>query len=222
MLLFCNNHFSPANELVYDRELHQCYLLIYKNGSRSLNNLIQEDTSRFLYFLGSDSSQFLQENNITELIVFVRDPIERFFSGLRTQAFIYKFNIDKLLRLWENGQAQYTQPRIQMFDEHTVPQFWYLLRATKIPNLKFNILPLDRLSTIYPHSKKLNVGGKFDFSKVTSSLMNKIDYHLTEDIVLYSQFQNKVVDLESIISQIRLEKTFVEEYQSYYKILTYL
>jgi hypothetical protein len=228
---------SQANELVYDRELHRCYLLIPKNGTRSLHRLVLEDPLRFLYFSGSDASQFLQKNNITELTVFVRDPIERFFSGLTTQSLIYNFDINVLLNLWENGQGlwengqgHYNQPRILIFDEHTVPQFWFLLRATNISNLKFNIVPLDHLSIIYPHSEKVHVGNtkktnvskKFDFSNVASSVMTKIDYYFTEDIVLHSQFQNKVVDLETIISQIRLEKTFTEEYRSYYKMLTYL
>ena len=222
MLSFCINHLSPANELVYDRELHRCYLLIYKNGTNSLNQLAFDEPSRFLYFLGSDSSQFLQQNNVTELTVFVRNPIERFFSGLVTQCNRYKFDINVVLNIWEHGQDHHTHSRIQMFDEHTVPQFWYLLRATKIPDLKFNVLPLDQISMIYPDSRRLNVNKKFDFSNVSASVMNKIDYYLTEDIVLYSQFQNKVVDLETIVSQIRLEKTFVEEYRSYYKLLTYL
>ena len=222
MLSFCINHLSPANEFVYDRESHQCYLVIAKNGSRSLNQLVHEDPLRFKYFLGHDATQFYQENNITKLVVFVRDPIERFFSGLMTQSKIYKFDINAVLNVWKNGIYNYTLPSIQMFDEHTVPQFWHLLRITKVPNLKFNIMPLEHLSLIYPNSKKLNVGTKFDFSRVSTDVMNKIDYYLTEDIVLYSQFQNQTVDLESIVAKIRLEKKFTEEYQSYYKMLTYL
>jgi hypothetical protein len=187
-----------------------------------LNKLVSENPSRFLYFSGSDATHFLQENNITVLTVFVRDPIERFFSGLVTQCDLYDFDIDKILYVWEYGLFHRGHSQIHMFDAHTIPQFWYLLRATKIPNLKFDIVPLDYLSLIYPNREKINVSEKFDFGNVSPDLMSQINYYFTEDIVLHSHFQNKVVDLETIFSQIRLEKKFTEEYRSYYKMLTYL
>jgi hypothetical protein len=224
MLLFCVNHLSPANELVYDTNLHRCYLVMMKNGSRSLNQLVKKDPNRFLYFVGNNSGAFLAQHNIAEITVFVRNPVERFFSGLMTQSQLYKFSINAVLDVWEGRglSQQYDVRHISMFDGHTTPQFWNLLRATKPPGLKFNIVSLSQLSKIYPDSEKVNVGKKFDFSSVSIEIMNKIDYFLTEDVVLYNQFLNQITGIEPIIEKIKLETAFMEEYRSYYKTLTYL
>lgn len=228
MLSFCINYLSPANQLVYDQELKCCYLLIYKNGTRSLLGMCKKDPDRFLNFIGADSTNFLRQHQITTLAVLIRDPIERFFSGLVTQALRLKIDIKEVFTIWENTRPQDQDTitkTINIFDIHTVPQFWFLLRSTQLPELKFNILPLSSLSNIYPASEKINVHPdviKVGPKDVSAELLHKIDYFFTEDIVLYNQFQNKITDLESIIKQIRLEKNFTEEYRSYYKMLTYL
>ena len=223
MISFFINYLSPHNELVFDKKLCQCYLLILKNGTRSLVNLVQSDPNRFLYFYGGDSSEFLQQHNINELTVFLRDPIKRFFSGLMQQKQNYNFDVQSVIDVWE-GRVNYYHPdaNITMFDSHNAPQFLFLLRATKPKGLKFNFVSLSRLSELYPNSRKVNIGEKFDFSGLSTSLMNKIEYYLTEDIVLYNQFLNKVTGIEPIIEQIKLETQFFEEYRSYYKVLTYL
>lgn len=217
MLAFFNNHLGSGIEVVYDQLLARGYLLIYKNGTRSMMNLVSKNPERFLHIVGVDAKKYL-ESKTSELTVFIREPIERFLSGLNQQQKNYKFDVDLVLENWERTGS------VDLFDTHTVPQFSFLLRAAQLMELKFNIVPLSRLDEIYPDEKKLNVSGpeKISWDRFNPELQERLIFFFTEDIVLYNQFLEKSATINDIISKIAEEKDFAKEYRQYCRVLTYL
>lgn len=217
MLAFFNEHLTPANRLIYDRQTYKCYHLIPKNGSTSLSEMIEKEPDRFVYFGGCDSTEFLREHGISVVTFFLRDPIERFLSGVMQQQRVYRLDINALIVQWELSGT------ITILDLHTIPQFSFLLRSTKPPGLQINLLPLADLDKICPGVPKTNVSKKkITLDMFSRPLIDKIYHYYTEDIVLYNQFLNKTTEFDRIVDQIRKENDFVKEYQSYYKTLTYL
>ena len=174
---------------------------------------------RFIHFRGPDSNEFLTRYNISTITVFVREPISRFLSGLVTQQRLYGFSFNKLIKTWHNIPGQ----SIAIFDLHTVPQFSFLLRATRPSRLKFQIFDLDRVNEFYPEIGYHNINSKsVKWSQFSPQLQDKIVHFFTEDMVLYNQFQDQTVSLEEILESIKKEKVFTDEYKKYYPLLTYL
>ena len=74
MLIFCNNFFSNEGmEFVVDVKSRQCYTLIQKNGTQSLKALTKLKPDQY-HLVGID---YLIEQQISSITVFVREPIQR-------------------------------------------------------------------------------------------------------------------------------------------------
>jgi hypothetical protein len=218
MLSLLNNHCSPRLEIVYDQEINRGYLLIPKNASTSLRAFADKNPNRFIQLNDLDAKKFLESKNISVLTVFVRDPIERFLSGLNEQRKLYGIVLESTLKVWESLET------VDFFDAHTAPQFSFLLRSTHFSNFQFDILGLEKMNEIYPQEELFNVSGskKTKWDQFSKKLQERIVFFYTEDIVLHNQFLNRTATLKEIISQIAKEKIFVENYRQSCQVLTYL
>jgi hypothetical protein len=218
MLSLLNNHYSPRLEIVYDQEINRGYLLIPKNASTSMRASAERNPKRFLHLFNEDAQKFLESKNISVLTVFVRDPIERFLSGLNTQRKLYGFVLESVLKCWESSET------VDFFDSHTAPQFLFLLRSTLFSDFQFDILGLEKVNEIYPQEELFNVSRskKIKWDQISKKLQERIVFFYTEDIVLHNQFLNRTATLKEIISQIAKEKVFVENYRQSCQVLTYL
>ena len=217
MLNFLNNYLSEFAELLYDQHEKICYLLIYKNGTRSLVDLHTNDPSRYKHYLGNNPKNFIKEYNISTVTIFVRDPIARFLSGLYTQSYIYGMSIDKVAKDFNKDND------VRFFDAHTIPQFWFLLRfSNQCPTTLLNIVDFSELKKIVKSQLNRSLI-KYNINILNDTVRNKIDHYYTEDIVLYNQFINSTVTIDQIIKKIKLEKNFVNDilqYNWYNKIYT--
>jgi len=109
-------------------------------------------------------------------------------------------------------------------DEHTLPQFWFLLRAAKNNNnLKFKLKPLSDMKTIdnigHLNSRAQHKNGKINLN---DRALTKLEFLYTEDIVMFNQFLNTTTTVDEIIKQIKLEKDFINDVKQYQYQLTYL
>jgi len=217
MLSLLNNHYSPRLEIVYDQEINRGYLLIPKNASTSMRASADKNPNRFIHLFNEDAQKFLESKNISVLTVFVRDPIERFLSGLNQQRKVYGIVLESTLKVWESSET------VDFFDSHTVPQFSFLLRSTAFSAFKFDILSMEKINEIYPQEKPRNVSEeKIKWNQFSKKLQERIVFFYTEDIVLHNQFLNNTATIKEIISQIAKEKNFVENYRRFCQTLTYL
>ena len=211
MLTLLNNFLSPTNQIVFDKKHNKGYLLIQKCGTQSLLDLTVRYPDQFCLWT---STQYLETGHDV-LTVFVREPIDRYINGMLTQMQIYNIPqhvFDRLLNI---------EQRVPMFDTHTMPQFWFLLRFGLRSNLKFDITDLQDIQKIHTDIKKLNTrpqAGHF----LNDLAIRKIDYAMTEDVVLHTQFLGKTITVSDVLAQVAKEKNYFSEVSQYKNILPYL
>ena len=144
MLLFLNYYLCKGGEAVLNQETKECYLFIRKNGTSSLELLLENPDSKYIHYVGPELSEFLNQHGITEITVFIRDPIDRVFSAFQTHEGLYGISIDTIEEFLNSDLR-----KIPILDEHVIPQFWYLLRAAENnANLKFKLRPLSDIQSI--------------------------------------------------------------------------
>ena len=218
MLIFLNYYLCPGGEVILDQEKKECYLYIYKNGTRSLHQLLDTDP-KYLHYNGNELTDFLNSHGIDELTVFLRDPIERIISAIYTQIQMYKIPIDVVEEFINSERIC-----LPIQDQHTIPQFWYLLRASQNnSNLKFKLKPLaemkqiDNIGHLNAHSDQ-----KLRHLDLNDRALNKLDFLYTEDAVMFNQFLNTTTTVDNIIRQIKLEENFISTVKQYQHQLTYL
>jgi hypothetical protein len=162
------------------------------------------------------SAEYVKNNNIKIVTVFVRDPIKRVLSGLSTQSKILqipKHVIEDILN---------QQEHFYFYDAHTAPQFWFLLRIAQVLDVKFQIKLLSDIQYVDIDVPHKNVNFNTVINLTNPATIEKLIHFYTEDIVLYNQFLNTICSIDSIIEKIKLEKDFVNDLQQYRSILTYL
>jgi len=212
MLVYCNNLLSEQ-EILHDKISKKNYLLIHKNGSTSLEALAKKNSQRYAVH----KSEFF--NNSTaelEVVVFIRDPIKRFVSGLGTQMAIYQISKEVMSGIINNDKI------ISFFDLHTTPQFWTLLSLGKKYPIKFKLLPMSEMSSVDEDLEQLNQGSPANIINLTDEATQRLTHFYTEDIVMYNNFLNCTVSIEEIIDRIKLEKNFINDLTQYKQLLTYL
>ena len=218
MLIFLNYYLCPGGEVILDQEKKECYLYIYKNGTRSLHQLLDIGPN-YIHYNGNALTEFLNYYGIDELTVFLRDPIDRIISAIYTQSQMYKIPIDVVEEFINSDKIC-----LPIQDQHTIPQFWYLLRAAENnSNLKFKLKPLSEMNKI-DNIGHLNAHPKHKIQdlNLNERALNKLDFLYTEDVVLFNQFLDTTSTVNKIIKQIKLEKSFVSTVKQYQHQLTYL
>lgn len=157
---------------------------IFKNGKSSL----------FQYAKNNDC-QILINNDIStlnDITVFVRNPYERFVSGINTVInFESVSNIDKFLNDVEN---------YNFIDKHFIPQFLWLFHLSKYYKSDVTIKGVEDLLEFIPLREKPNV------PSVGLLLKSKLDEHRFEkytdvDYFFINKFKNKTVKLKTIIEE---------------------
>jgi hypothetical protein len=226
MLFLLNLFFSNQSEIVFDIETSRCLLLIEKNASSSQFKLTKTYNKRFKYFNGAMAIEFLKQNKIQEITVFIREPISRFQSGLGQQMKFYGMTqqtLDTSVFLTDSvdeRKKSFGVPlHINLFDTHTSPQFWSLFRLHKsLPEIKFCLYNIDRYSLMYPFASTVNKNNNKPI--IPDKALDQLDFFYTEDIVLFNQCLDSVMSFEEIVNKIKLEKEFINEISNYKEILS--
>jgi len=159
--------------------------------------------------------QFLKDTNIKTVVVFLREPFDRFISELKWQMHWYEMSDVIIQRMLDINS-------VICVDAHTVPQFWYLLATYDKLDLEFEFYDLSDIDKVIPGIRKENTSPISKEISFPESFRDKFNYLYTEDIVLYNQFRNCKATLSDVIEKIKLEKDFTEEFLRYKKLLTYL
>jgi hypothetical protein len=212
MLNFCNNLLGSGAKFVVNTQTNECFALILKNGSTTLKSLAIDKPELFKVV----SEEYVKNNSIKTVTVFVRDAITRVLSGLATQS--DTLQIPKHVIEHTLNQQEY----FHIYDAHTAPQFWFLLKISRVLDVNFQIKPLSDIQYVDTDVPHKNVNSNTVIRLTNPIMIEKLIHFYTEDIVLYNQFLNTTCSIDSIIEKIKLEKNFVDDLQQYRSILTYL
>ena len=211
MLIFYNNFLHENPIILYDNEKNKGYTLIEKCGTTNLRNLAETKPSRF-------SVQEIKKHSVTDITVFLRDPIDRFISGLTTQMNMYGFDDKAIMKMMNINHV------IPIIDTHTSPQFWFLLKHGLDTTVQFTFKDISSITDVDSSISQLNVNSVKDKDKLklTKVTKNQLAHFFTEDVVLYNQFLNSTTTLETVIDAIKKETKFVDDMSQHTRAINYL
>lgn len=159
---------------------------IFKNGQTSL-----------FEYARSRKLKILKNNEISELKnikVFLRNPIERFASGVHTVVEIEKIkNIDVFLKNIE---------QFKTYNRHFIPQFYWLIHLFKYYQGGIELLTIESLYKLIPNRdapaiKKMDDERKEKILSIDNRKYVNVDRALMEKYIL------QTVKIESIIKEFR-------------------
>ena len=157
---------------------------------------------RFVYPIYKNGYSSLRESNfrtlsMTELPlldtveIFVREPVERFFSGLSTWI-EYNNNLDKDTLLFMAGHHLF-------INRHFAPQFYWLVNLRRFTQAKIKINPIEALSAVT--NLKLNENK----NKIQYDIAHfpKVTFYMQLDKVLTETFMGQTVEFSEIVQAIK-------------------
>jgi hypothetical protein len=164
---------------------HKYVYSIFKNGSTSLRRSNYRTVSK----------QELQ--NLTNIEVYVRNPHERFLSGVQTYINGISSEVDKNTLLYLINNYLY-------LNRHFCPQLYWLLNLSRFTSATFTIKPFNELSLITTHHQNASV---LDPEIVKFFNQNsKILFYNEMDEVLTVNLLGKTVTIKEILTT--LEKNY--------------
>jgi hypothetical protein len=163
---------------------------IFKNGSTSLK--------RHGYRLISDQ----ELATVKEVDVFVRNPYERFLTGVNT----YFQRLDPAL---DKTTAMFFVKNFLFLNRHFSPQLYWIINFRRFSNAKFNIRPMSDIETVTTFKENTSIIDPdireyFDYS-------GKIRFLLEMDEILTVNLIGQTVEFDEIISV--LKQNYQEIYQ---------
>ena len=159
---------------------------IFKNGQTSLVNYAKEKKLIVL------KNQQLQ--TVEKIKVYLRDPLQRFVSGVHTVIEFEKINnVDMFLKDVECFAT---------YNRHFVPQFYWLMHLFKYFKGSVELRPVEELYDLVPlrdspDIKTLTAARKKQIMSINNKAYVGVDYKLMD------QYIGQTIDLEKIIKEFK-------------------
>lgn len=152
---------------------------IYKNGYSSLSNS------------GFRTLAMTELPTLDTVEIFVREPIERFFSGLNSYI-EYNSHLDKDTLLFMAGHHLF-------INRHIAPQFHWLVNLRRFTQAKIKINPIEDLKTI------TNLHVNKNKTQVHSNIINfpKVTFYMQLDKVLTEIYIGQTVSFNEIVHSVK-------------------
>ena len=123
--------------------------------------------------------------------IFVRDPIERFFSGLSTWI-EHNYHLDKDTMLYMAGNYLF-------INRHYAPQFHWLVNLRRYTQARIKINPIRDLSTI----TNLHLNENKNKVHYDIAFFPKVAFYMQLDKVLTETFIGQTVEFAAIVQAIK-------------------
>lgn len=167
--------------------LHEaCHVFpIFKNGNSSIMEMAHRND---LTLHVNDEISDLDLIN-----VYLRDPKQRFISGVNTFASFGQRPVDDLMRDIQS---------YRVYDKHFIPQYLWLMHLFKHYKGQVNLLPVSELRTTVPLDYKPNTEDHKDRIRDIMDRDN-FDGYITVDEKMINNFMNRTVNLQELIERHR-------------------
>lgn len=180
---------------VYEYSSGKYVYAIYKNGRSSL---------RKSGFRKLDLSEIKMLDSID---VFIRDPFDRYVSGVQTYLNFLPDDYDR------NTVLKFIDEFLFLNRHHVLQLYWIInLSRFVSPQTTVNIRHIDESYTITKLRELTSVRDVTLVKRFQHN--NKLQYHLLADNVLYKDLMNKTVTINEILS------TFKNTYEDLYNEIT--
>jgi len=159
---------------------------IFKNGQTSLFYYAREKKLKIL--------KNKQLQHIKKIKVFLRDPLQRFVSGVHTVIELEKINnIDVFFKEVECFKT---------YNRHFIPQFYWLLHLSKYFKGLVELRPSEELYDLIPlrkgpNIKTLTAARKKQIMSINNKAYVGVDYKLMD------RYIGQTIDLEKIIKEFK-------------------
>lgn len=183
MLSYIDPILFPDQCRVYEVEPGRFVYPIFKNGSSSLTH-----SARMI--------SYPELKNVQTVEVFLRDPFERYVSGVQTYLRNLSSDYDRSTMLKVIGNFLF-------LNRHFALQFHWLVNFARHSQAWIHIRHINDLHTATEHT--LNVLAR-DQSLVEYFQNNdKLHYYLQLDKIVYENFMDKTVSFSQIVAFIKTE-----------------
>lgn len=180
-------------------DTHYVYPIL-KNGSTSIYMNNYRELSRD------------EIKNLKTVDIFVRDPYQRFISGVHT--FLKNLNKD-----FDKNTSLYFIKNYLYFNRHFCPQFYWLMNLRRFSDTKFNLRPLSDIGSITNYN--LNQS-QFDPTIVDYVLNDaKIKFYSGIDEILTVNHINQTVSFNDLMVTLRTNynELYCETFSRHQEIL---
>lgn len=171
--------------------------------------LLEITPQRFVYPIFKNGSSSLYKSGfrvvtdltgIDQVDVFVREPRERFISGVQT----FLEHLDPSL---DRKTALYFVNEYLFLNRHFCPQFHWLLNLARQKHVKFRLLPFSHIKEIT--NKNANKSQRD--SQLADVFGPRIDFYLQLDRVLHEDLLGQTVSMGDIVNCVKIK--YPEAYQ---------
>jgi hypothetical protein len=167
----------PNGEYVYP---------IFKNGRSSLRQYAQLNQLEVI--------KNEQLSKLTDVTVFLREPEERFVSGVHTVIeFEDVIDVPAFLKEVEN---------FNFYNRHFIPQVYWLLHLLKYFKGKVKLLPVEALYNIIPNRDAPNIN-KLTAKRQQQILSIEHKNYIQADQNLMHRYIGKTVELKTLIEEFK-------------------
>lgn len=158
---------------------------IFKNGNSSIMELANRDDLRL--HVNEEISA------LKEIKVFIRDPKQRFISGVNTFASFSQRPVDDLLTDIQS---------YKVYDRHFIPQYLWLMHLHKHFKGDVELLPVSDLRNMVDLDYKPNTVDQIERIRLIVDQGN-FDGYTKVDEKMINNFMNKTVNLQTLIERHR-------------------
>lgn len=174
----------PNECVVLEIEPHARYVYpIFKNGSSSL-----------IADLKFRRVPIDEIKDLSVIEVYVRNPHDRFLSGVQTF-------VEKLGSEFDKNTILYFVKQYLYLNRHYSPQVYWLMNLARFTDAKFHLLPVDQLKNITSLNNNKSIKDpeikKYFQDNVKVKFFNEIDETLTVNLI------NQVVSLSDVMNVVK-------------------
>ena len=167
----------PNREYVYP---------IFKNGRSSLRQYAEQNQLEVI--------KNEQLSKLTDVTVFLREPQERFVSGVHTVIeFEDVIDVSAFLKEIEN---------LNFYNRHFIPQVYWLFHLLKYYKGNVKLLPVEELYNIIPN-RDAPVINKLTVERKQQILSIEHEKYIQADQRLMYRYLGKTVELKTIIEEFK-------------------